>query len=430
MTGLVKATSVAEVVDADLCIGCGLCAAVTGGRVGMALTGNGSGTGSGGGGMRPERTDAFTEDEERTILTACPGVIAEARPDPGTDGIAGPDRAAQPERTDPIWGRHRSLFLGWAGDPGVRFRAATGGVLTALGMHLLSSGTVDAILHVGADPDRPMRSRSVVSRTPQDVLDNCGSRYGPTSPLVGLVEMLDRGRRFAVIAKPCDLGAVHRYASIDPRVDELCVARLALVCGGQSKLSKSRAVLEQYGLEESLLSLFRYRGRGNPGPTRVETAGGQAFEQTYQEMWADESGWDLETRCKLCPDALGEAADVVAADAWPGGGPTGEDDGFNAVVVRTAFGRKLVAEAIATGDLVRGGELTPADLNDFQPHQVRKKEAVAARLAGVADAGAAPIRTVGLRIEELGRRLSPEAAAAQREGTAMRIRARMDARGP
>lgn len=404
-------SSVAEVVAADLCIGCGLCAAVTNGRVPMVMNSTG--------GLRPQSVDGFTEAEERAIVTACPGVVAESRPDPN-------DPTTGWEVVDEVWGRYRSLFLGWAGDPEVRHQAATGGVLTALGQHLLTSGMVDAVLHVGPDPDAPMRSRWVASTTAASLLDNCGSRYGPTAPLAGLVEMLDRGQRFAIIAKPCDLGAVHRYASVDPRVDELCVARLALVCGGQSRLGKSQAVLRQFGVDEDDVTLFRYRGHGNPGPTRVETADGRANEVSYREMWEDEAGWELETRCKVCPDALGEAADVVAADAWPGGAPTAEDDGFNAVVVRTQLGVDLVSAATATGALVQGETLTPDDLNDYQPHQVRKKHALAARLAGVADAGATPIRTVGLRVEELGRRLSPEAATTEREGTAVRIQAKRE----
>ena len=59
----------------------------------------------------------------------------------------------------------------------------------------------------------------------------------------------------------------------------------------------------------------------------------------------------------------------------------------------------------------------------MQPHQVRKKESLAARYQGMADAGVPPIATRGLRIDELGRRLAPERAADQRQGAAERMRA-------
>ena len=391
--------TIAEIVARDLCIGCGLCEAVTGGRIEMVMTPAGS--------LRPSSTDQFTPTEEAALVAACPGAVAEARVEVGC-------------KSDPVWGAYRSMVRAWAGHPDVRYEGATGGVLTALGMHALSTGRVDFVLHVGADPDRPMRSRWVISETPQSVQANTASRYGPTAPLAGMSSALDRGQTFAIIAKPCDLGAVHALSRTDPRVDELCTLRLALVCGGQSRLSKSQAVLEEFGVDEDEVALFRYRGHGNPGPTVVETRAGERFAKPYLEMWEDESGWQVETRCKFCPDALGEAADVASADIWPGGAPTGEDAGFNGIIVRTRVGEELVASAVAAGELVLGGPITPREFDDFQPHQVRKKEALAARYQGLADSGIAPIETRGLRIEELGRRLDPERFEHERAGTRRR----------
>ena len=59
----------------------------------------------------------------------------------------------------------------------------------------------------------------------------------------------------------------------------------------------------------------------------------------------------------------------------------------------------------------------------LQPHQVRKKEALAARYQGLADAGVAPIETRGLRIVELGRRIDAARFAHERSGTRRRIQA-------
>ena len=294
-------------------------------------------------------------------------------------------------------------------------------MLTALGMHALSTGRVDFVLHVGADPERPMRSRWIISETPESVQANTGSRYGPTAPLAGMAAALDRGQPFAIIAKPCDLGAVHALSRTAPRVDELCILRLALVCGGQSRLSKSQAVLEEFGVDEDEVALFRYRGHGNPGPAVVETLDGRQFTKSYLDMWEDEAGWQVETRCKFCPDALGEAADVASADVWPGGAPTGEDAGFNGIIVRTAAGEELVDSAVAAGELVLDEPITPREFDDLQPHQVRRKEALAARYQGLVDAGIAPIETRGLRISELGRRLDPERFEHQRAGTLRRV---------
>ncbi len=395
------ADSIAEVVASGLCIGCGLCEAVTGGRVRMQMTSYG--------GLRPTPADAFTQEEEAKLMHACPGVVAEPRSEAGT-------------QCDDIWGAWTSMRYAWAGDPDIRFRAATGGVLTALGVHLLKSGMANFIFHAGVDPDKPMRSRWVISQTPEDVIANAGSRYGPTPPLAGLMMALERQEPFAIIVKPCDLGAVHRLSRIDPSVDKYCVARLALVCGGQSRLEKSERVLREFGTTEDEVTLFRYRGYGNPGRTRIETRDGRAFEKTYLDMWQDEASWMLETRCKLCPDPLGEAADVSALDVWPGGSPTGEDAGINGIVVRSSAGEALIKSAVSTGDLILGEPLTTDQLNDFQPHQVRKKEALAWRFEGMTEAGLPVVDVSKLRFDKLAQRMDATGRDRERSGTVKRVR--------
>ena len=288
--------SIAEIVANDLCVGCGLCEALTGGRVKMVMTPAGS--------LRPSSTDAFSRQEEAQLMAACPGAVGEARVEDGTD-------------TDLVWGAHRWMAYAWAGRPDTRHRAATGGVLTALGVHVLRTGRADFVLHVGADPDRPMRSRWILSEDPESVRANTSSRYGPTAPLAGLAEF---GLK---------------------RTTWRCSATGA--------------------------TAIRDRPWWRPPP-------GKRFTKSYLEMWEDESGWDVETRCKLCPDALGEAADVAAADVWPGGAPTGEDAGFNGIIVRTAVGEDLVASAVEAGELVLGDPIAPREFDALQPHQVRKKE--------------------------------------------------------
>ena len=350
-----------------LCIGCGLCESLAGrDRVEIVMTPEGR--------ERPWLKEPLNNETTEAVYTVCPGTEIH--------GLA-EDLLTDQTTIDPIWGPLIRLDRGYAADPEVRFRGATGGVLTALAIYLLESGRVNFIAHIAADPKRPMRSVPHISRTKEDVLRASGSRYGPAAPLTQFHSLLDRGEPFAFIGKPCDVGGVRNLAKIDPRVDQLCLYLLTLVCGGASELTKSKAVLAERDLTEEELTLFRYRGYGNPGRTRIETKDGRAFELTYNEMWEDEGTWQLQTRCKLCADAIGETADVAASDVWPGGGPSGEDAGFNGVLARTARGVDLVEAAVRDGALILDKPLTPRDMDNFQPHQVRKKRRVWARITAL-----------------------------------------------
>ena len=376
-----------EIVTGGLCIGCGLCKSIAGAeRIRMVMTSEGR--------ERPVAAAPLSREALTTINAVCPGTRIE-----GADPNAIPDDA----ETDPIWGpvAPSTLTIAHASDPVARHRGAAGGVLTALGQYLLRSGEVELVLHVKARPDAPMRSVATVSETPEDVLDAAASRYGPAAVFEDLDSVLARGRPLAVIAKPCDIGAIRRMAEVDERARTLVRYGLTLACGGESDLVKSLDVLERFQLQESDVRLFRYRGHGNPGPTRVEAKDGRSFELSYEEMWGDEAGWRVQPRCKICPDAIGEAADVVSADCWPGGAPEAEDEGFNAVFARTRAGVDLFERAVADGALTVVRAIGIRDMDLFQPHQVRKKRAVWARLQGMRAAGMAVPRVERLRIAEL-----------------------------
>jgi coenzyme F420 hydrogenase subunit beta len=388
-----------EIVRAGLCIGCGLCKSIAGAaRIRMVTTPEGR--------ERPLAAGALPRAILETINAVCPGT-----------SIAGatPETIAADAVTDLIWGPAvpSTLTIAHAADPETRFRGAAGGVLTALGQYLLESGAVELVLHVKASPDAPLRSVATVSETPQDVLEAAASRYGPAAVLEDFHEVLFRGRPMAVIAKPCDVGAVRRLAEIDGTAAAQVKYCLTLACGGASDLGKSLDVLDGLGIAEKDLRLFRYRGHGNPGPTRIETRDGRSFELTYRDMWGDEAGWRIQPRCKVCPDAVGEAADLVSADCWPGGAPQGEDEGFNAVLARTEAGRALFERAVADGALSVVRAIGFRDLDNFQPHQVRKKQAVWARLQGMRAAGMATPRIERLRLEELA--ATADAAAYEKE---------------
>src|SRR3984885_12751051 len=378
------ALSLEEIVQGGLCIGCGLCRSVVGGeKIEMVLTPEGR--------ERPVVRGALDTATLARINAICPGTRIEG---------AVPSDAP----SDAVWGPAAHVAIGFAGDPAVRHRASTGGVLTALGQFLLASGRVKFILHVAASQIEPMRTERVLSFDAASVLEGAGSRYGPAAPLIDFTTLLDRAEPFALIAKPCDIAAVRDLVRIDPRVDRYLRYALTFVCGGASDLTKSEEVASELGVRPEELSLFRYRGNGCPGPTRLETQDGRSFELTYQDMWEDEATWRIQPRCKICPDAIGESADLAASDVWPGGGPAGEDEGFNGIIVRTQRGLELYRAALEAGAIaVEPRHVGFRDFDVFQPPQGGKKRAVWARLAGMKAAGQPVPETYNLRIEECAR---------------------------
>lgn len=396
--------SINSIISSGLCIGCGLCEAVANNnenKVVMQLNDEGA--------LRPTNIDCLTTEQESLLLQICPG--AKVHPKFNDNPC-----------DDVIWGNYRSMNYAWSGDANIRYKAATAGVLTSLAIHLLKIKQVDFVLQVKASDEKPLENQWVISRSEQDVLSATGSRYAPVAPLAGLLNVLDMQQPFAIVAKPCDLSAMHNLSKIDSRVDQYCIVRMAMVCGGQSQLSITRQWLKEFGIEEKDVSLVRYRGYGNPGMTTIETKQGDVYQKTYQQIWnSPDSNWQLENRCKLCPDALGECSDIAAADVWPGADPQGEDEGFNGIIVRSNIGEELIKSAEQTGDIVIGETISTDQFNDYQPHQVRKKQVLAARFQGIAKAGYATIDCTGMRLEENGAILSEQQRRQQAQGALQRV---------
>jgi coenzyme F420 hydrogenase subunit beta len=401
-----KPLAVEEIVEGGLCIGCGLCQSLAGPeRVTMIETTEGR--------ERPIVREELDHATLELINDVCPGVRVDS---------ADPRRVPSGVAVDPIWGPAARLVIAYAADPELRHVAASGGVLTALSEHLINTGEVEFVVHVAPRLEQPMRSARQVSVDRAQLLRAAGSRYGPAAPLIDFSELLDRGRPFAFVGKPCDITAIRSLARRDPRVDAHLRYALALVCGGASELIKSHGVLTRFGVQEDELRVFRYRGYGSPGMTHLETVDGDVHELTYNEMWEDEGTWRLQSRCKICPDALGEGADLVAADCWDGGDPLGEDAGFNAVLVRTKAGLELFEAGVRAGVLTVDHEISFRDMDRFQPHQVSKKEAVWPRLIGMRIAGGPTLHAPGMRLRRLALRRSPLAFVRQARAAYRRVR--------
>jgi coenzyme F420 hydrogenase subunit beta len=363
--------SLESIVEQGLCMGCGLCQSIAGSdRVLLEMKGEV--------GERPRILKPLDTPSLADINHACPGIHC-------TGVRVTSDR---PEVTmDPLWGPWVWMATGHATDERVRFHASSGGALSALGRFLLESGEVEFLLHVAASHDAPLRSAAHLSFTTTEVMEASGSRYGPAAPLVDLKSVLDRGRPFAFIGKPCDISALANYATLDPRVDDLLRYTLNFFCGGVSEFGKTLDYVRKVGLSEAQVTHLRYRGDGCPGPMVMKSRDGQVFKFDYNEMWEDENRWQLQFRCKICPDSIGECADVTVADVWPGGKPDTEGLGFNGFIARTPRGARLLEAAVRERAITLTEELDVTGLELAQGSHSRRKMGLKSRLRAMHDAG-------------------------------------------
>ncbi len=397
-------STLAEIVRNGYCLSCGLCTQVVEpGAVDMQFTRDDQ--------LRPRARRTLSDAENARIVAVCPGVSVRG---PFGRELANPD---------PVWGDIRATYEGWATDPGIRYRASAGGVMTAINRYLLESGRADFIVQVRPGGPDALTSEPVFVRDPEQLLTGAQSRYAPSAPLSAINAALATGEKFAVSLKPCDVAGVRNLQGTNPRAARQIVFATAMFCGTVPSRETSWKFLRRKGEDPQAdpPSAFRWRGNGCPGATKATWADGREVSGTYNDLWNVER-WTTQFRCKICPDAIGLQADIATGDFWPGGAPTKETPGENGIIAHTGIGAEVL------GDCIGGGYLTVRDTDletiaASQPHHVRLRQTFAARSAGATDGGLPMPSFHDLAAEACAAMLDQNDIAETRRGTRARVAA-------
>lgn len=347
-----------KIVDSGLCLGCGLCAAVTGRNV-MRMSREGFCT--------PDYR-GISPDEGRAIVSICPSV-----------------RLRDPEDNNSIWGPALQCFRAWASDPEIRFRASSGGLVSALSIYLLETHQIDAVLHVKST-DGLLKNELAVSRSRDEVLSGCSSRYAPSVVFDRIREIFDASEEtFCFIGKPCDIAGLVYFEEAYPQYKGRVRFRIAIFCAGVPSANASKDAIRRLDYPSGTPVSLRYRGEGWPGRFTVRFSDGETRSMSYGDSWGKILGKTLGLRCKICPDGTGALADISAGDAWEtaNGYPDfTERDGVNFAIARSSSGLRMMEEAARGGYVVR----EEADINALeriQPFQYQRNLCSPWRILGV-----------------------------------------------
>ncbi|MEL6830264.1 MAG: Coenzyme F420 hydrogenase/dehydrogenase, beta subunit C-terminal domain [Pseudomonadota bacterium] len=374
-----KVDALKRVQDGNLCAGCGGCALIAPTKVRMALSEPGY--------ARPELSAELSVEENRQIDAVCPGLRQK---------VVSADRY-----DDVLWGPYLDVSTGHATDPELRFKASSGGALSAILQFLVDSGRVDGVVETGPDADLPTANATVLNTSRGDILASAGSRYAPSSPLAGLDIYLGGPKKYAIVGKPCDIAALRALSALRPEVSSAFPYMLSFFCAGVPSLTGAEQILKTLNVELGDTAEFRYRGYGWPGRAVAKLRDGTERSMSYVECWRQFLSKYVKHRCKICADGTGVAADIVCADVWETddrGYPLFEEkDGQSLVMARTPLGQEVIHTAVGDGVI----ELEPYDikmLERIQPGQSARRKALLARLLALKLIGSSTPNYRGLHL--------------------------------
>lgn len=330
-----RVTTITDVVERQLCTGCGACAYAEPERFEMVDALHY--------GRRPGlRKDA--PPETGAAFAICPGKGLSH--DPGT--ITEQHSSA----LLPGWGPVLKVFEGYASDPEIRRKGSSGGAATALSLFSLEKRGMGKVVQIASRPDAPFLNQTVFSSSRDDLLANAGSRYAPASPCDRLGEVRDGEEMAAFVGKPCDVAAVRSAMARDKALKDKIGVTVGFFCAGApSTHGNLELIRRQGGDDPGGVTALKYRGDGWPGlwtlRHRKADGGEKTASLTYDESWSFLQKY-RQWRCYICPDHTGEFADIAVGDPWYREVQEGEA-GQSLIVARTQRGLDLVNEAVEAG---------------------------------------------------------------------------------
>lgn len=286
-----------EVVDAGICAGCGACVALAAnGQAQMVRTNSG---------MIPE----FPDEVELPPLAweACPG-----------KGVDYPDLYRKHFGSLPDdWrlGRVDRLWTGHAGDPQVRRQGASGGVLTAVLLHLLESGRIDAAVLARQGVPEAQHASWVIARSADEIRACAQSIYAPVSILDAL-PALQAGKRYAMTCLPEQAAALRVLQQAgDARASQVNWV-LGPYTGTALDGGAIRSLLRAHRVaDEDAITSLQWRAGEWPGQLEITTESGRTVrsKKVYYNFLIP---FHVTQTSLLSMDFANEFTDLSVGDAW------------------------------------------------------------------------------------------------------------------
>lgn len=305
-----KQPVITDIVENDLCIGCGLCAALCPqGSLEMAWNQYGE--------YNPtEVTPCNTECG--LCLKVCPFADHETNEDAIGKSLYGdvPEIGHHLET-----GYYLATYVGYADKH--REKSASGGVVTWLLERLLSEGIIDHAVCVAPTDDPKRRFTFVVFDTPESVRAGAGSAYYPVEMSKAVKHILERPGRYAITGLPCFIKAIRLAQQKNIKLKDRIIATVGLVCGQLKSSHFTDYIASLSGLPPRMAEKVRYRGKSQDQPANnfffaFTTENWEErriyWNQGISAAWANR--WFTPKACNYCDDIFAECADVACMDAW------------------------------------------------------------------------------------------------------------------
>lgn len=340
-----KPKVITQVVDNDLCIGCGLCTYKCSSDA-LSMTWNKEGF------LVAELTG--TCDDDAHCISVCPfnpDPIEAVKDETALADIFLSDGTETYEKL----GRLIGIYAAYSKE--FRQTSSSGGMATYIFDQLLERGIVDHVFSVRSSAEASTHYEYKISSSKADLRDSSKTKYYPVTLATVLPELDRLDGKVAIVGVACFVKAIRLAQYQDPYLKEKIPFVAGIICGGVKSKFFTEYLASKAGVKHKDIESPKYRVKDETSFALDYSFGCiDANDGDYKkikmrevgDMWG--TGFFKANACDFCDDVVTELADISLGDAWLE--PYSEDGrGTSVIITRSPLAESIIQEGIQNSSI-------------------------------------------------------------------------------
>jgi coenzyme F420 hydrogenase subunit beta len=240
-------------------------------------------------------------------------------------------------KEDEEFGIYRRLVLAQATDKRILENCQDGGAVTALLIHALRNNIIDGATVSSVAEDKPLYPVPRLATTPEQILENAGTRYTYSPNLLAFQEGVKQGKKsLAFVGTPCQIHAVRKIQMLPlKKYSNPIQFTVGLMC---TESFTYEGLFKEHLKRKMSLDLNDIAKMNIKGKILVRLKSGEE-----KSIPLAEAKQYTRSSCSLCNDFSAELADISAGGLGL--------SGWTFIILRTERGEHIFNSAVEAGVL-------------------------------------------------------------------------------